>query len=71
MVERILGKDEVTGSIPVSGSSMRSERWEVRSENKTEFPKAKFFHNLTSNISLLITQYGGVAQLARAYGSYP
>ena len=29
-VERILGKDEVTGSIPVSGSNFRSQKSEVR-----------------------------------------
>ena len=40
-VERIHGKDEVAGSIPVGSTSLQN------------------------NI------YGGVAQLARAYGSYP
>jgi tryptophan 2,3-dioxygenase len=39
LVERVLGKDEVTGSIPVSGSSFL--QWWLKGRNFLEFWKSR------------------------------
>ena len=39
MVERVLGKDEVTGSIPVGGLSWRGVREAVLAVNHGKFPR--------------------------------
>ena len=37
LVERVLGKDEVTGSIPVSGSSLVAAVWFFDSREREDF----------------------------------